>query len=223
MNLKGHPKFVIDSTIPFPPGDSLLNAKLPLVTTTQFRSDTEEDLSWDDRSQDVCYDTGDIDPSFDIMGKFSSDDKNYLFPKGGKATFSHNSRYNFEDDFDTSATGVVFLRYKYIIDFKGNLLEVDRMNEHSTLEKKYQFQYDDKQLLTESKIFTGSNLAKQVEYSYDKNNNETGYTICDENKTVVCNFSFTYEAHDTAGNWQKRIKYKNDEPIIITYRRIKYF
>ena len=73
-------------------------------------------------------------------------------------------------------------------------------------------------------MYNGSNLLlKQAKYAYDKNNNETGYTVYDNKTKVAYNFSFTYLEYDTTGNWQKRIKYKNNKPVAITRRRIKYF
>ncbi len=59
--------------------------------------------------------------------------------------------------------------------------------------------------------------------SYDKNNNEIGYTIYDNKTKAACNYNFTYHEYDTIGNWQKRVKYKNNKPLAITRRRIKYF
>jgi hypothetical protein len=226
LPVKGHAERVTDSTTYFPEGDSLSNTKLLDVNEADVTADGEWHGGY--RLELDLYDTNDIDSSFDLMGKFSRDrlfqlyNNNHLTQK--QTNYIHNRLYNTEDDYVSSATGATYLRYKYKYDDNCNLLQLDQMNEDLSVEKKYIFQYNDKHNLTECKVYNGSSLLlKQVKYGYDKNNNEIGYTIYDTKKKVAYNFNFTYHEYDTIGNWQKRVKYKNNKLVAVTQRHIKYF
>ncbi len=168
LRVKGHAERVTDSTIYFQGGDSLSNAKLLDVITARFTSDGKWQGN-DYHNVSDFSDTNDVGYLFDIMGKFSRDrliqkEYDHSFTQG-PTNYNHNRRYNTEDDYVSSATGAGYLRYKYKYNENCDLLQFDQMNEDSSVEKKYIFQYNDEHNLTECKVYKGSNLLlKQVKY-----------------------------------------------------------
>ncbi|MFT3701698.1 MAG: hypothetical protein QM802_04985 [Agriterribacter sp.] len=201
------------------------NDSLWEVKTTTFSIDGD----WNGNNSRTCEcNIDEADSLFDMVGKFSrelllNNDRNKkLYHR--RTMYAPHGSYNTQVDYVSDESGEVFLIDQYKYDNNCNLIQLDRRNKDSIVLKKYIFQHDKANNLTQWELYDATDLLlKKATYQYDKNNNETGYAIDDTKKKIAFNCSFTYDGIDTAGNWQKRIKLKNNKPVAITYRHIEYF
>jgi hypothetical protein len=60
-------------------------------------------------------------------------------------------------------------------------------------------------------------------YGYNDSDNVVSENFYDANGNMLTWSSYKYLEYDKAGNWIKRIKFKNDEPVEITEREIEYY
>ncbi|MFT3701697.1 MAG: hypothetical protein QM802_04980 [Agriterribacter sp.] len=225
--LKGHVKRSIDSTILFTGGDSLPNNKSLEVKENNFPSDPTLETSTSS-TKGYCN-IDEADSLFNLTGQFSTDRiRNDDMAKGVThqyKNYRHHWLKHTEDDYVSSKTGTLLFidTYKYNDD-NCYLLQIDRRNKDAVLLKKYMFYWNHNSVLDAWELYDGNDiLIKKATYQYDENNTETGYTVQDIKNKILFSFSFTYHGIDTAGNWHKRIKLKNNKPVAITTRHIEYY
>ncbi len=121
----------------------------------------------------------------------------------GDGTFNVKTTYQYdikgnkieEDNYDV--TGILFMKVLSKFDGKGNRIVKDSYNEFGILFLKCNSKFDDEGHEIEAKEY-------------------------DSHHSLRFTTTYDYEHTDKAGNWLTRTTYKNDDPAIITDRKIEY-
>jgi hypothetical protein len=141
--------------------------------------------------------------------------------------------------------------YKY--DTNGNKIEESWYDPDGSLSLITIFKYDSRGNQIEANCYNsdGSLLISRSTYKYDSRGNKIEdnfcfpYPVCDsgdkytfkydsrgnqieENRynsdgSLEYKHTFKYDEYDKTGNWVRKIKFRNDKPLVITERKIEYY
>ncbi len=138
-----------------------------------------------------------------------------------KITYTYNADGLCTEDNSFDPTNRLEKKYTYTYDRKGNCIEDKSFTPDNVLQKKNTYVYDSDGKLISMNSYNGKgDLEKEVTYRYDYQNN-----IIDEevNLSVGGNPVYNYHyVYDKQGNWIKKVTMKDQVPVLILERIIRY-
>ncbi len=114
-----------------------------------------------------------------------------------KTTCMYDEKGNKIEEYNYDPAGIMFVKVLSKFDGKGNRIVKDSYNEFGGLFLKCNSKFDD-------------------------DGNEISAKEYDSHHGLKYTTTYDYEHTDANGNWQRRTTSKNDEPISVTTREIKY-
>jgi len=139
-----------------------------------------------------------------------------------KITYTYNAQGQCTEDNSFNPDNRLEKKYTYTYDRKGNCVEDKSFNPEGVMQKKVTYLYDsDGKLLGQNWYDGKGDLEKECTYHYDFQGN-----VIDEevNLTVGGNPVYNYHyVYDKNGNWIKKITMKDQRPVLILERIIKYY
>lgn len=139
-----------------------------------------------------------------------------------KITYTYNAEGYCTEDNSYNPENRLEKKYTYTYDRKGNCLEDKSFNPENVLLKKVTYLYDSDGKLIGQNWYNGKgDLEKECTYHYDFQGN-----VIDEevNLTVGGNPVYNYHyVYDKNGNWVKKVTMKDQRPVVILERIVKYY
>jgi hypothetical protein len=138
-----------------------------------------------------------------------------------KIIFSFDKKGDNIEESIYNADGSLNFRRTYKYDDRGNKIETKGYNKDGVLEVTGTDDYDDNGNKIGRNLYgaEGELISSEI-FKYDERQNLTFKS--DENRIEKIKIEYQYEFDET-GNWIKKIKVLNDNPIIIIQRVIKYY
>ena len=188
-----------------------LKGRVTMVTELEYNA-TGDSLIWksvtryDDKGNAAEFNTFSADGAILSKTNFKYNDSGKLieenrFKADGslnvKTTCKYDEKGNKIEEYNYDPAGVLFVKILSKFDGKGNRIVKDSYNEFGSLFLKCNSKFDD-------------------------DGNEISAKEYDSHHGLKFSTTYEYENADGQGNWLKRTTYKNDNPISVTTREIKY-
>jgi len=118
--------------------------------------------------------------------------------------------------------GILYSKYVYKYDDKGNKMEMNQFDSNGNLKLKDTYKYDDSGNQIESNWYDSKGkLIYKSTYQYDKNKNKierkSVFSGSREHKLI---YKYVFDDFD---NWIIKLEYEDDKPQVITERLIEYY
>lgn len=158
---------------------------------------------------------------FDRKGRITqSDCHNYL---GVNYIYKYDNRGNRVEAHKYYGDGNLYFKATYAYNKKGNRIEEQIFTSEGKLFSKWKYQYDESgNRIIKERYLPNDRPDCKLVYKYDENHNKTHWKHFGSDGQLISEGTYVYE-YDSHGNWTKKTKMENSEPIYILKREIEYF
>jgi hypothetical protein len=109
---------------------------------------------------------------------------------------------------------------------KGNVIEINEYDSYGILvwlDRKYTYKYDEKgNMIEKNEYDSDGSLDRKETYKYDEKGNKIEKNEYDSDGSLDRKETYQYE-YDKAGNWIKKIEFRNEKPVYIYEREYEYY